>query len=166
MVAGLRWLMSQKLLRTMAILIGLLNVTLTAALSVLVLLAKDRLHVGSVGYGALFTCMAIGGLLGSVIGDRLIKLVTATWTIRIGLIIEAALHLILATSTSAWLVGVGFLTFGVHGALWTDRIQLAPAAADAERGDGPGLQRLPLRRGRRQLHRRAARWRARVRRTG
>jgi MFS family permease len=117
--AGLRWLMGQRLLRTMAILIGLLNVTLTAALSVLVLIARDRLHVGSVGYGALFTCMAIGGLIGSAIGDRLIKLVTATWTIRIGLIIEAGLHLTLATSTSAYLVGAGFLAFGVHGALWT-----------------------------------------------
>jgi MFS family permease len=117
--SGLRWLMGQKLLRTMALLIGLLNVTLTAALSVLVLVARDRLHVGSLGYGALFTCMAVGGLIGSVIGDRLIKLVTATWTIRIGLIIEAVLHLILATSTSAITVGGAFLIFGVHGALWT-----------------------------------------------
>ena len=39
------------MLRTMAILIGLLNVTLTAATAVLVLLAKERLHLGSVGYG-------------------------------------------------------------------------------------------------------------------
>ena len=54
----------------MAVLIGLLNVTLTAALSVLVLLAKERLHLGSVGYGALFSCLAVGGLLGSAFGDR------------------------------------------------------------------------------------------------
>ena len=32
----------------------------------------------SVGYGLLFTCMAAGGILGSVIGDRLIRRVTAT----------------------------------------------------------------------------------------
>ncbi len=118
-VAGLRWLMGHRLLRTMAVLIGLLNVTLTAALSVLVLVARERLHVGSVGYGALFTCMAVGALIGSMIGDRLIRLVTATWTIRIGLIVEAGLHLVLATSTSAYLVGAGFMAFGVHGALWT-----------------------------------------------
>jgi len=81
--------MGQRLLRTMAILIGLLNVTLTAATAVLVLLARERLGLGSVGYGLLFTCMAAGGILGSVIGDRLIGWVTATWTIRIGLLIEA-----------------------------------------------------------------------------
>ncbi|SCF13483.1 Predicted arabinose efflux permease, MFS family [Micromonospora viridifaciens] len=115
---GFRWLLSQRLLRTMTLLIGLLNVTLTAAIAVLVLLATDRLGLGSVGYGALFTCMAVGGLLGSVIGDRLVAAITATWTIRIGLLIEAGLHLALAASRSAVVVGVALFAFGVHSALW------------------------------------------------
>jgi MFS family permease len=115
---GFRWLAGQRLLRTMAVLIGLLNLTLTAATAVLVLLAKERLHLGSVGYGLLFTCMAAGGILGSVIGDKLIRWVTATWTIRIGLLIEAGMHLTLATSRSAYLIGFALFAFGVHGALW------------------------------------------------
>jgi MFS family permease len=116
---GLRFLFGSRLLRTMAMLIGLLNVTLTAALSVLVLLARDRLHLGSVGYGALFTCMAVGGILGSAVGDRIVGWVSATWTIRVGLLVEAGLHLALATSHSPYLVGVAFFAFGIHGALWT-----------------------------------------------
>ncbi|GAA2007704.1 MFS transporter [Catenulispora subtropica] len=119
MAEGFRWLMRQRLLRTMAILIGLLNVTLTAALAVLVLLAKDRLHLGSVGYGALFTAMAVGSILGSAVGDRLVRTVTATWTIRIGLLVEAAFHLVLATSLNAYVVGAAFFAFGIHGALWS-----------------------------------------------
>lgn len=116
---GFRWLIRQRLLRTMAVLIGLLNVTLTGALAVLVLLARERLHLGSVGYGLLFTCAAAGGLLGSVIGDRLIARVTATWTIRVGLMIEAGLHLALATSRSPYLIGGAWFVFGVHAMLWT-----------------------------------------------
>jgi MFS family permease len=115
---GFRWLLRQRLLRTMAVLIGLLNVTLTAALAVLVLLAKQRLGLGSVGYGLLFTSMAVGGLLGSVVGDRLIRWVTATWTIRVGLLVEAGLHLALAASRNAWFIGVALFAFGVHGSLW------------------------------------------------
>ncbi|SCG37613.1 MFS transporter [Micromonospora humi] len=115
---GFRWLLSQRLLRTMAALIGLLNVTLTAAIAVLVLLATERLGLGSVGYGALFTCMAVGGLLGSVVGDRLIAALTATWTVRVGLLVEAGLHLALAASRSAVVVGVALFAFGVHSALW------------------------------------------------
>jgi MFS family permease len=116
---GMRWLLRQRLLRTMALLIGLLNLTLTAASSVLVLLARERLDLGSVGYGALFTCMAVGGLLGAVIGDRLIAKVTATWTIRVGLLIEAGFHLTLATVTTPWIAGVALVAFGIHASLWT-----------------------------------------------
>jgi MFS family permease len=117
-VDGLRWLAHQRLLRTMAVLIGLLNVTLIAAISVLVLLAKQRLGLNSVGYGLLFTCMAVGGVLGSLVGDRLIRWFTATWTIRVGLLIEAALHLALAASRSPYLIGVALFAFGIHGSLW------------------------------------------------
>ncbi|QMU68505.1 MFS transporter [Streptacidiphilus sp. P02-A3a] len=116
---GFRWLVRQRLLRTMAVLIGLLNVTLTAATAVLVLVARERLHLGSVGYGLLFTSMAVGGVLGSVVGDRLISRVTATWTIRVGLLVEAGLHLALAASHSAYLIGFALFAFGVHGSLWS-----------------------------------------------
>jgi MFS family permease len=116
---GLRWLLKQRMLRTMAILIGLLNITLAAATAVLVLLAKERLHVGSVGYGSLFTCMAVGSLLGSAFGDRVIRRVTATWTIRIGLLVEALTHLTLALATNVYVVGVVMAAFGIHAALWT-----------------------------------------------
>jgi MFS family permease len=81
---GFRWLAGQRLLRTMAVLMGLLNVTFTAAVAVLVLIVKERLRLGPVGYGSLLGCAAAGGVLGSVIGDRLIRRVTATWTLRTG----------------------------------------------------------------------------------
>ena len=116
---GLIWLARQRLLRTMAVLIGLLNLTLAAATAVLVLLVRERLHLGAVGYGTLFACEAVGGLLGSAGGDWLIRKVTATWTIRIGLLVEASFHLTLALSRSAVLDGVVLFAFGVHGALWT-----------------------------------------------
>jgi MFS family permease len=116
---GFRWLIRQRVLRTMTFLIGLLNLTLTAATAVLVLFVKERLHLGPVGYGTLFACLAVGALLGSVCGDWLIKRVTATWTIRIGLLIETGLYLVLATSRNAYFVGLVLFAFGVHSALWT-----------------------------------------------
>ena len=116
---GFRWLAHQRVLRTMTVLIGLLNLTLTAATAVLVLLARERLDLGPVGYGLLFSCEAVGALLGSACGDRLIRRVTATWTIRIGLLVEAGLHLTLATTRSAYVAGFMMFAFGVHAALWT-----------------------------------------------
>jgi MFS family permease len=116
---GLRWLSRQRLLRTMAILMGLLNMTLAGATAVLVLLARHRLGMGSVGFGLLFTCAAVGGIIGAVIGDRLIKWVTPTWTMRIGLVVEAGFHLVLATARSPYFAGAAFFAFGIHASLWT-----------------------------------------------
>ncbi len=116
---GFRWLAGQRLLRTMAILIGLLNLTLTAAEAVLVLLVRERLHMGAVGYGTLFTCLAVGAVLGSACGDWLIRKVTPTWTIRVGLLVEACFHLVLATTHSAYFAGFILFAFGVHSALWS-----------------------------------------------
>jgi MFS family permease len=116
---GVRWLLAHRLLRTLAVLMGLLNVTLTAALSILVLLATKRLGLGSVGYGLLFSALAVGGLLGALVGERLIRRFTASVTLRVGLIIETAFHLTMALSTSPIAVGVILALFGVHNSLWT-----------------------------------------------
>jgi predicted MFS family arabinose efflux permease len=116
---GLRWLLAQRLLRTFGLLIGLLNVTLTAAISILVLVATQRLGLTSVGFGALFTALAVGALGGSLAGEWLIRRFTAMITLRVGLIIETAFHLTLALSTDALVVGAAFAVFGVHAALWT-----------------------------------------------
>jgi MFS family permease len=115
---GFRWLMRQRLLRTMAVLIGLLNLTVTAAAAVLVLLVQERLHLGSIGYGALLTCMSAGGVLGAAFGARIIGSLTARWTLRAGLMIEALTHLALATVTNAYLMAAVLFVFGVHGSLW------------------------------------------------
>jgi MFS family permease len=103
----------------MAFLIGLLNLTLTAATAVMVLLVKERLHLGPVGYGTLYTCIAVGALLGSACGDWLVRQITATWTIRIGLLIETGQYVVLAASHNAYFVGFVLFAFGVHAALWT-----------------------------------------------
>jgi uncharacterized membrane protein YfcA len=92
------------MLRTMAVLIALWNVMLAAATAILVLPARERLHVGSVGYGSLYTCTA-GTLLGLAVGDRVIRRITTNWTIRIGLLVEAGTHLTLALATNVYVAG-------------------------------------------------------------
>jgi MFS family permease len=115
---GAQWLVREKLLLHMAVVMGLLNLTLTAAMAVLVLLARQRLNLGPVGYGLLFTSLALGALGGALLGDRIIRRATATWTIRVGLLVEAGTHLTLATSRNAYLTAAVLFVFGVHGSLF------------------------------------------------
>lgn len=70
---GVRWLWRHRLLRSLAIGLGVLNLAFTAAMATFVLYALDVLHVSKVGYGVLLTTGAIGGLVGTAVVTRLSK---------------------------------------------------------------------------------------------
>jgi hypothetical protein len=67
---GLRWLLGHRLLRALAVMVGLMNLATMAGQAILVLLAQEELGLGSAGYG-LLTGLAVGGVLGSLLATRL-----------------------------------------------------------------------------------------------
>ena len=69
---GVRWLARHRLLRILAVAIALMNFTLSAALSIFVLYAQERLGLGPVGYGALLASLAVGGITASLVAARII----------------------------------------------------------------------------------------------
>jgi MFS family permease len=68
---GLRWLFAHRLLRALAVMVGLLNLASMAGLAILVLFAQEELGLGSVGYGLLLTGHGVGGVLGALVATRL-----------------------------------------------------------------------------------------------
>jgi len=70
---GVRWLWRHRLLRSLAIGLGVLNLASTAAMATFVLYALDVLHISKVGYGVLLTTGAIGGLFGTLVVTRMSK---------------------------------------------------------------------------------------------
>jgi predicted MFS family arabinose efflux permease len=117
-VEGMRWLWHHPPVRTLAVTITVFNVTFGAAWSVLVLLAIERLGMGEVGYGLLITVGALGGLLGTVSYGWLERHFSLADIMRVGLIIETTTHLVLATTTTAWLAMVTLFAFGAHAFVW------------------------------------------------
>jgi MFS family permease len=115
---GVRWLAGHQLLRLLGFAIGLMNVTLFAAIAILVLYAHERLGLGPVGYGVLLACLAIGGISASVVAARVIGWLGPATTMRIGLAIEAATHLVLALTASALVAGAVLALFGFHAMIW------------------------------------------------
>ena len=75
MAEGLRFLLRHQVLRTCAVMACVCNLAGATAFGLLVLLAQDRLGLGSAGFGALLTAEAAGALVGSVIAARLARLV-------------------------------------------------------------------------------------------
>ena len=116
---GVRWLARHRLLRVLAVAIALMNLTLSATLSISVLYAQERLGLGSVGYGLLLSSMAVGGITASLVAERVIAWLGPATTMRLGLVIESSTHLVLALARSPVLVGAVFALFGFHAMTWS-----------------------------------------------
>jgi MFS family permease len=115
---GLRWLWGNRLLRTLAVSLGIMNLTSTATLSIFVLFAQQRLGLGSVGYGVLITSIAVGGVAGSLMTERLVGWLGAGTTMRIGVLIEAVSAGAIALSREPLVVGAMLALFGFHAIVW------------------------------------------------
>lgn len=115
---GVRWVVHHPAVRTLVLTILIFNVTFGAAWSVLVLYARERLGLGSVGFGLLTTTSAVGGLVGTLSYGWITRRITLGAIMRIGLIIETFTHLGLALTTVPAVAMSIFFVFGVHAFVW------------------------------------------------
>ncbi len=116
---GVRWLFRHRLLRTLALALGVMNLTLSAVLSIMVLYAQDRLGLGPVGYGLLLSTVAVGGVIGSLLAERVISWLGPGNAMRVGLVIEASTHLVLALAKNELVIGAVLVIFGFHSIVWS-----------------------------------------------
>ncbi|WP_341716621.1 MFS transporter [Micromonospora sp. FIMYZ51] len=86
-LAGLRWLVRQPMLRTLVLVSAAVAAADTAWFAIFVLYARDALGLGAFGFGLLLATGAGGGLLGSFTADRLIARfrhrIVLTWSMAI-----------------------------------------------------------------------------------
>jgi MFS family permease len=116
---GIRWLLAHPGLRMLAVAICVMNIMLGSTLAILVLYARDRLGLGPAGYGVLLACSAAGGVIGTVIVNRLLARFGASLLLRLGLIIECATHVSLALTRRPWVAALTLVVFGVHSGVWS-----------------------------------------------
>ncbi|MCF0092028.1 MFS transporter [Micromonospora sp. MH99] len=116
--AGVRWLWRHRLLRTLAVSMGLGNIAFGAAFAVFVLYCRERLGVSTVGYGFLLSAFAVGGLVGSAVAARLTRAFGSATLLRAGLVIEVVTHVCLATTMTPWIAAVVLVVFSIHAMVW------------------------------------------------
>jgi MFS family permease len=93
---GLRWLARHRLLRVVAVLLGIYNFANQMGQAVLVLLATQTLHVSTRGYGLLLAASAVGSVVGGLVNPILTR--------RLGLLASLVLP---ALVDAAAFVGIG-----------------------------------------------------------
>ena len=115
---GLRWLRGNAPVRTLVIIILVFNVTWAAPWGILVLYATEHLNMGPVGFGALTTASALGGLVGIASFGWLERRVPFSTLMRVVLSLEVLMHLSFALTTNAVVSFVIMFGFGAYAFVW------------------------------------------------
>ncbi|WP_322411803.1 MFS transporter [Microbacterium invictum] len=115
---GLRWLRHNAPVRTLVVIILVFNVTWAAPWGVLVLYATEYLGMGPVGYGALTTASALGGIIAVFGFGFLEKRVRFATLMRVCLTCEVLMHLAFALTTVPAVAFVIMFGFGLYAFVW------------------------------------------------
>ncbi|MBO0819121.1 MAG: MFS transporter [Actinobacteria bacterium] len=115
---GLRWLLRHRLLRVVAVLLGVTGFCSQMGQSVLVLLATQTLHTGTRGYGLLWTAAAVGSILGGLANPPLIRRLGQLPSLIIAMAAEAAAFTGIGLAPNAYLAGLIMACDGFFVAMW------------------------------------------------
>ena len=115
---GVRWAWRNKPVRTLIVIILAFNVTWAAPWGILVLYATEHLGMGPVGFGALTTASAIGGLAATLSFGWLERHVSFAALMKVCLSLEVLMHLSFALITNGTVALVIMFGFGAYAFVW------------------------------------------------
>ena len=117
---GLRYLWRNRVLRTMAFMVGGMNLASTATFAVLVLYAVSPgpMRLSEPAFGVLLTTFAIGSLIGSFVAAPLQRRFGRGRMLFLSVVIIGAGLAVPAFTTSAIVVGASFAISGVFIVVW------------------------------------------------
>ncbi|AWS48660.1 MFS transporter [Streptosporangium sp. 'caverna'] len=116
---GLRRLARHRLLRTLAVLLGVNTFCGQLGNVTLVLLATRTLHLDARGYGLLLAGAAIGSLLGGLVGARVVKRVGALPSLLTALAVNVVVFIGIGLSPNAIVLGALLAVNGSVITLWS-----------------------------------------------
>ncbi|MCS7481795.1 MFS transporter [Umezawaea endophytica] len=106
---GLAFLVGSPLLRTITVTVALGSFAASASMPMFVLYATQILHVGSVGYGVLMACLAVGWIGASFVVHRLVTRLGYAWSMRLSTLSASVLILLIAVEPPVFALVAGTL---------------------------------------------------------
>lgn len=115
---GLSWLLRQRLLRTLAVLLGVNTFCGQLAYATLVLLATQVVHLDARGYGVLLAGAALGSVLGGLVNARIVARIGALPALVIALLANAGAFAGIGLSPNAVVLGAFLAVSGFVTTMW------------------------------------------------
>lgn len=128
---GLLWLWQSATLRAMAVIATALGAVSGALLAMLVVYARDQLHLSSFGYGLLLGAFAAGSIGGALAAPRVMRTRPLRGVLVAAVLATALILAVLAMTSTALVAAVLLAVLGVAVSVWnvasvTARQQLVP----------------------------------------
>ena len=117
MAEGWAWMRAHPMVLRLAIMLGVMNGAAMMAMTMLVLISQERLGLGALGHGVLLTAGAAGGVVGGLLGPRVIARIGRTSALRLALVLFPLAFLAVAFTSSPVVVGIA-LFFEMLAALF------------------------------------------------
>jgi MFS family permease len=115
---GLRWLVGHRLLRVIAVLLGIYNFANQMGQAILVLLATQTLHVSTRGYGLLLAASAVGSVVGGLVNPVLTRRLGLLPSLVLPALVNAAAFVGIGLAPGPAVVAVLLAAQGFAVAMW------------------------------------------------
>jgi len=115
---GMQWLWASELVRTLAIMLGIVNMASMFGSAIFVKYAADELGVTGRGFGLLLSVMAVGSIVGGLIGDRIAKRLGVAWAIILAYAIFGLGGIVYVVLPRVWAIVIAVAVLGVAGTTW------------------------------------------------
>ncbi len=115
---GLRWLAGHRLLRVVAVLLGIYNFANQMGQAILVLLATETLHVSTRAYGLLLAASAVGSVIGGLVNPMLTRRLGLLPSLVLPAVIDAAAFVGIGLAPSPIVVAALLAVQGFSVTMW------------------------------------------------
>jgi MFS family permease len=115
---GLHWLARHRLLRVVAVLLGIYNFANQMGQAVLVLLATQTLHVSTRGYGLLLAASAVGSVVGGLVNPILTRRIGMLPSLVLPALVDAAAFVGIGLAPGPVVVAALLASQGFSAAMW------------------------------------------------
>ena len=115
---GLQWLWANKLIRTLAIMLGITNMTTMFGDAIFVKYAAVELGATGRSYGLLLALTAVGSILGGLLGDKIAKRLGIAQSIVYSYFVFGFVGIIYFFMPYVWAVAIAASFMGLAGTTW------------------------------------------------
>ena len=115
---GLRWLVRHRLIRVVAVLLGIYNFANQMGQAILVLLATQTLHVSTRGYGLLLAASAVGSVIGGLVNPVLTRKLGLLLSLVLPGVVDAAAFVGIGLAPDPVVVAALLAVQGFSVAMW------------------------------------------------